>query len=300
MKSAYHGLLVIDKPSGMTSRDVVDRVTGWFPPKTRLGHTGTLDPLATGILVVTVGIATRLAEYVQAMAKTYRTRIHLGSRSDTDDVQGNLEEVFKAPVPDLDTLARTIHEFIGEIDQVPPAFSAANVGGRRAYALARQGRPVTLQPRKVSIYSIQKLGYQFPYLDLEIHCGKGTYIRALARDLGQRLGCGGYVESLRRLKVGPFTEASALMLEADPQNARARMLPLSAAVNELPRVTLSSVNLRRLQNGLIISLPPEKAPSSHSNMQSQVAVFGEDNQFAAIATWKQDTLQPVKVFHLNP
>src|SRR5712691_4602692 len=152
MNSAFHGLLVIDKPPGITSRDAVNRVQGWFPPRTHIGHTGTLDPLATGVLVICVGAATRLAEYVQRMEKVYEVDIQLGARSDTDDAQGNIEhQTGVTTPPDRATVAGCLQEFLGQIEQVPPRFSAARVKGRRAYDLARRGRKVELKPRTVRI-----------------------------------------------------------------------------------------------------------------------------------------------------
>src|SRR5262249_34880588 len=177
--SPYHGLLVLDKPGGVTSRDAVDRAQRWFPRGTRLGHTGTLDPLATGVLVLCVGSATRLTEYVHRMPKTYRAGVLLGARSDTDDADGTVTQVAVAAPPDLTAVRGRLDEFLGEIEQVPPAFSAAKVTGRRAYDLARRGDEVVLQPRKVQIYQIDVRGYAWPRLDLEVRCGKGTYIRSL-------------------------------------------------------------------------------------------------------------------------
>src|SRR6266849_314652 len=201
---AFNGLLVVDKPSGMTSRDVVDRAARWFPRRTRLGHTGTLDPLATGILVLCVGAATRLTEYVQRMAKTYHAGLLLGVRSDTDDADGTVLPVVVDVPPSGTQVAEALRSFIGTIDQIPPADSAAKLTGRRAYALARRGEEVVLQPRAVQIHRIDIQQYEYPRLRLEVHCGNGTYIRSLARDLGIVLGCGAMIETLRRTQVGPF------------------------------------------------------------------------------------------------
>src|SRR5262249_18666004 len=149
---SFHGLLVLDKPGGMTSRDVVNRAQRWFPRGTRVGHAGTLDPLATGVLVLCVGIATRLAEYVQRMEETYRAGLRLGARSDTDDADGSVESVSVEHPPDEPTLVDCLQRFVGATFQVPPQFSAAKVTGRRAYDLARKGHEVSLQPRPVRIY----------------------------------------------------------------------------------------------------------------------------------------------------
>ena len=245
--SAYHGLLVVDKPAGCTSRNVVDRALRWFPRRTRLGHTGTLDPLATGVLVLCAGVATRLAEYVQRMDKVYRAGILLGACSDTDDLEGTLTTSVIGQPPERETVGRCLQEFVGEIEQVPPEYSAAKVIGRRAYDLARRGEEVALEPRRVHIYSIDLLDYSFPRLEVEVRCGRGTYIRSLARDLGTRLGCGALIEALRRTRVGPFIVEDALGLDADAGTAQSRLQPLSAAVADLARVTLGPGEINRLR-----------------------------------------------------
>ena len=173
------GLLVVDKPGGMTSRDAVNRAMAWFPRGHALGHTGTLDPLATGVLVLCAGQATRLAEYVQAMEKSYRTTLRLGQRSSTDDADGDIRTVAVGPSPPETGIREALRAFIGDIEQVPPAFSAAKITGQRAYDLARAGRAVALEPRRVHVYDIHMLDYQYPRLELDVRCGKGTYIRSL-------------------------------------------------------------------------------------------------------------------------
>src|SRR4051794_35563280 len=180
-----HGLLVLDKPVGITSRDAVDRALGWFPPKTRVGHTGTLDPLASGVLVLCVGRATRLTEYVQAMGKTYVADVMLGGRSATDDAEGPITLVAVHRIPDRAAVEEALSHFVGRIEQVPPAYSAAKVGGRRAYDLARRGADVALAPRTVRVDAIDVRAFDYPRLTLEVRCGKGTYVRSLARDLGE-------------------------------------------------------------------------------------------------------------------
>ncbi len=255
MREVCDGLLVLDKPGGVTSRAAVDRALRWFPRGTRIGHTGTLDPLATGVLVLCLGGATRLAEYVQRMAKTYRAGVRLGAHSDTDDADGVVTPVAGAPVPDADTLARCLADFVGVIEQTPPEHSAAKVAGRRAYDLARGGEEVVLRPRPVHVYRIDLLAYAWPDLELEVHCGKGTYIRSLARDVGERLGCGGYIRTLRRTRVGPFTAEMGLSLETDPTTARGHLLPAAMAVADLPRVELPPAQVRRLCQGQAVPAP---------------------------------------------
>jgi len=290
----FHGLLVLDKPGGLTSRDAVNRAMGWFPRRTKLGHTGTLDPLATGVLVLTVGHATRLADYVQRMAKTYRTTIRLDGASDTDDADGTITPR-NAAAPPRAALEQALAGFVGTIEQVPPAISAAKVGGRRSYALVRKGHEVDLQPRRVTVHGIAILAYAYPELELEVHCGKGTYIRSLARDLGAQLDCGGYVTVLRRTRVGPFRAEEGIDLYVDPPVARARLLPLAQAVAEVPRVTAVDPVLRQLQHGMLLPLAtlPLDVPAS-----GDVAVFNAAGELALMAEIdeRQRLLRPTKVF----
>ncbi|MBI1917310.1 MAG: tRNA pseudouridine(55) synthase TruB [Planctomycetes bacterium] len=291
MTRSFDGLLVLDKPGGMTSRDAVDRALRWFPRGTRVGHTGTLDPLATGVLVLCVGSATRLTEYVQQMAKTYQTTVRLGARSDTDDADGTVTPVAEAVAPTREQLEACLQGFLGEIEQVPPAFSAAKVTGQRAYDLARRGDEVTLQPRKVSVYGIDVRRYDYPEGDLEVRCGKGTYIRSLARDLGERLGCGGLVQMLRRTRVGPFHCEDAVPLDADPEAARSRLLPLTAAVADLPLLTMPAPAVAQLRQGRAIP-SPGRLPEAN-----ECAIVDEDGVLVAIARVDRRArlLRPIKV-----
>jgi tRNA pseudouridine55 synthase len=251
-----NGLLVIDKPGGMTSRDVVNRVQKWFPRKTKIGHTGTLDPLATGVLVVCVGAATRLADFVQAMGKTYRSRFLLGATSDTDDADGRVSLTPNLVPPTREQIEAALAGFIGDIEQVPPAVSALKIEGRRAHDLARKGEDVKLAARTVRIDAIRVLGYEWPHLDVEVDCGKGTYIRSIARDLGARLGCGGLVQTLRRTRIGPFTADQGLGLGATPEEARAKLLPMAAAVAGRPQVRFTAEMVQRFRTGQINGYPP--------------------------------------------
>jgi tRNA pseudouridine55 synthase len=244
-----NGLLVIDKPGGMTSRDVVNRAQKWFPRGTKLGHTGTLDPSATGVLVLCVGAATRLAEFVQAMGKGYATRVLLGSRSDTDDADGVVTPVPGVVRPTPEQVRAAVSRFVGTIEQLPPAYSALKVDGQRAHELARKGAEVKLEPRPVRVYGIEVTGYAWPHLDLTVECGKGTYIRSLARDIGEVLGCGGLVHTLRRTHVGPFTAAAGLSLEADPAEVRTKLRSMGEAISELPRVEVDDITAGRFRQG---------------------------------------------------
>ena len=287
----YDGLLVLDKPGGVTSRDAVNAALRWFPRGTRMGHTGTLDPLATGVLVLCLGAATRLTEYVQRMGKTYRAGVRLGARSDTDDADGVVTAVESA-APDAATVTACLAGFVGEIDQTPPAYSAAKVAGRRAYDLARQGQDVDLRPRRVHVYGIDVLRYDYPQLELEVRCGKGTYIRSLARDLGERLGCGALIQTLRRTRVGPFTTDDAVPMDADAATARTRLRPVEEAVAELPRVVLSDDKTRRLCQGQAVPCDEMGA-----DVEGVVAAYTSAGRLAATATYDpvRRVLRPDKV-----
>ncbi len=291
MQSQVDGLLVLDKPKGMTSRAVVDRVQRCFPRKTRVGHTGTLDPLATGVLVVCVGVATRLTEYVQSLEKTYLCKIRLGARSNTDDGEGEIIETESVVTPKAEELFAAVEEFVGEIDQVPPAFSAARVTGKRAYELARAAKTIELKARKVRIYSFEVLDYRFPTVDVRIRCSKGTYIRSLARDLGERLGCGGFVDELRRTKVGSFDEHDAHAIDLDATSARAFLLPIERAVTDLPDLTITSDQAAELQCGRTIPAPADLPPGD------EIAVFYPTASLLAVVVFDQAemVLRPHKV-----
>lgn len=250
-----NGLLVIDKPAGMTSRDVVNRVQRWFPRKTKLGHTGTLDPLATGVLVMCVGAATRLADYVQAMGKTYTSCFRLGAISTTDDADGEITEIPNAVPLSREQVDAALAGFVGVIHQVPPSFSAIKVAGERAHTLARQGQDVSLVARPVRIDAVRVTHYEWPLLDVEIDCGKGTYIRSIARDLGDKLGCGAHVQALRRTRVGPFQVEQGIGLDISPKEAHARLLPMTTATAQMKQVRLTRDEAKRFRNGQTLPLP---------------------------------------------
>jgi tRNA pseudouridine55 synthase len=271
----------------------VDRAEHWFPPGTRIGHTGTLDPLASGVLVLTVGRATRLVEYVQRMEKTYRTTLTLGARSDTDDAEGNIQPVPNAAPPDRSTVTAALDTFVGEIAQVPPVFSAANVMGQRAYSLARRGRKPVLESKAVHVHAIDLLAYDYPRLDLQVRCGKGTYIRSLARDLGEKLGCGAYVQVLRRTRVGCFCEADGVDLDCDANTVRDRLLPLVAALTELPKIHLSADHCRSLRFGQRINLALELTTDN----SMEAAALDPNGDLVGVISVEQNRIAvPLKVF----
>ena len=197
------------KPKGPTSHDVVDavrRATG----ERRVGHAGTLDPLAEGVLVIATGKSTKLLASLVGKEKEYLATVELGQRSETDDAEGRKTPVLVVVRPKRADILKTLPHFVGDIEQVPPAYSAVKSAGRRAYQLARAGRKPELKPRKVSVRSMKLISYKCPYLKLRITTGPGVYVRSLARDIGQALGTGGYVAALERVRVGDFTKRACV------------------------------------------------------------------------------------------
>jgi len=206
---AMMGLLVVDKPLGWSSAHVVRRVKR-AAGGVKTGHAGTLDPLATGVVVCCLGKATKSAEQLMGMTKVYEAEVDLTAFTTTDDMEGEREEIEVAQPPDVAALQSVLEQFVGNIEQTPPAFSAVHVNGQRAYKLARQGKTVELKKRIVRVDSIELLSYQWPVATLRITCGKGTYIRSIARDLGGKLNTGGHLLSLRRTAVGPYDIAKSV------------------------------------------------------------------------------------------
>lgn len=203
------GVLNLHKPQDVTSRDVVNVVQRMIRP-VRVGHAGTLDPMATGVLLVCLGPATKLISLLQEAPKTYLAEFRLGQQSDTDDATGTIEVRSSATPVDEQQLKAALNGFVGTIHQVPPMYSAVKVRGQRAYALARRGEQPELRSKTVTVYSIQLLHYAWPVLSVKIECGSGTYIRSIARDLGQQLGCGGLMSALQRSAIGQFHVDNAI------------------------------------------------------------------------------------------
>jgi tRNA pseudouridine55 synthase len=249
------GILNVDKPAGCTSRDVVNRVERVVSPA-KAGHAGTLDPLASGVLVICAGKATRLIQYLQQMRKRYQASFLLGHRSDTDDAEGEVHALVDAPIPDRETLEQVLPRFVGEIQQRPPAYSAVKFGGRRAYQLARQGRAPELAARAVLIHSIRIERYDYPQLKLTIECGSGTYVRALGRDIAAAVGTAAVMTALRRTAIGQFRVEDAVALENLSRERLPQHLqsPL-AAVAHLPRVSVTDADLREIRHGRPIKKP---------------------------------------------
>jgi tRNA pseudouridine55 synthase len=209
------GVINLDKPAGLSSAAVVARVKRLLPRGTKIGHAGTLDPFATGVLLLLVGKATKLCERLMDQPKQYETTIKFGATTATDDPESP-EQPWPQPItnePSRQQIDATIPSFIGEIHQRPPAYSAMKIDGRRAYDLARKGHEVEMKPRPVRVYGIEVIDYHWPLLRLRIDCGRGTYIRALARDIGAALNVGGHLTQLRRTRVGTFDVSAAVRLD---------------------------------------------------------------------------------------
>lgn len=264
------GLLLVDKPGGLTSHSVVDRVRRAIGT-TRIGHAGTLDPFATGLLVLLVGRATRLAPYLDAEPKVYRARIRFGARTTTDDLEGDIIE--EAPPPHPTVVDRAVGGLTGNLLQRPPAFSAKQVGGVRAYSAARRGAPLSLEPAAVVVHEWRIIDRDASTLDAEITCSGGTYIRALARDLGEATGSAAHLAGLRRLRIGRFDVARAATLDSIEQGEYEFVAP-TEAVSQLPREVLDDLDARRITHGQSITArtPGSVAALCHGEELLAVAV----------------------------
>ncbi len=250
------GLLNLNKPAGITSRDVVNAAVRAVRPA-KAGHAGTLDPLATGVLVVGVGSATRLVRYVQQMPKHYTGTFLLGRHSPTEDVEGDVTELFHPPVPSREQLDTAATSLVGNLLQLPPAYSAKKVLGQRAYALARLGKQVRLKPHRVTVYHLTVARYEYPELVLDVACSSGTYVRSLGRDLAKRLGTAAVMSGLVRTAIGPFDLHSAVSPdELTRDNVTDHLLPPLRAVGAMPQLTLNDDTLQSIRTGATIPRPP--------------------------------------------
>jgi tRNA pseudouridine55 synthase len=296
-KRDINGWLILDKPVGMTSTHAVAFIKRLFNAK-KAGHAGTLDPLASGCLPIALGEATKTVPYVMDGRKAYRFTVAWGVETDTDDAEGRPMATSGAR-PGRDEVAALLPRYTGRITQVPPRFSAIKVAGERAYDLARDGENVNLHPREVEVYTLQLTSHDPASSVLEATCGKGTYIRAIARDLGRALGCYGHVAKLRRTMVGPFSEVDLLRIEtleqpggdvpADP----ARLLkPVQAGLADLPALAVSRGDAGRLMRGQSVLLRGRDAPAQ----MDAVAVTCQGG-LIAIGTVEQGELAPRRIFH---
>lgn len=270
------GVLNVDKPAGWTSHDVVGRVRRLAGLR-QVGHAGTLDPMATGVLVLCLGRATRLLEYLTGQPKTYLAQVTLGAATDTYDAEG--EVIDRRPVPPLNEaqIEQVLDAFRGPIMQRPPAYSALKRDGVALYKRARAGEQVEVAPRPVIVYELALLAFDGQNVQLRVHCGAGTYIRSLAHDLGQALGCGGHLSALRRTAVGPFTVEHAVTLEhlAEASALQAVLQPADAAVAHLAPVELTADEAMRLLHGQAI-------PSLATVRAGPARAYGPDRRFLGI------------------
>jgi len=241
------GLLVIDKPSGMTSHDVVRRVRKWAGQR-RVGHLGTLDPLAVGVLPLALGEATKLSQLLTHGEKGYRGRIRLGVETDTYDCEGEVTSRTEGPWPTQETVEKALDAFRGLIQQVPPTYSAVKQGGEAAYRRVRRGEEVELEAREITIHSLEVTAYDPPDLDVVVACSSGTYLRSLAHDLGGQLGTGGHLHQLLRTKSGPFTIDQAVPLDEIDDLDPGRLIPMAAATG-LPSFETDARTARRVGHG---------------------------------------------------
>ena len=284
------GIFVIDKSAGMTSHDVVARVRRLLRQK-RVGHAGTLDPLATGVLPVLVGQATRVAEYLSESGKAYRATIRFGVETDTYDAEGTVVE--ERPVAlTLPQIEAVLPEFLGEQMQVPPRYSAIKRAGQPLYKLARAGADVTPEPRPVVITALRPVAWQPPDLVLDIECGKGTYIRSLAHDVGARLGAGAHLAALRRTRSGPFTLEQAVTLERlDAALADgtwpALLHPPDAALLDRRAATLDATQVVAFRNGQTLHVAAETlSPALPLRVEGELLrAYSMTGRFLGLARW---------------
>ncbi|MBX3441423.1 MAG: tRNA pseudouridine(55) synthase TruB [Planctomyces sp.] len=281
------GLLNLHKPPGATSRDVVNRVQRLLPRGTKVGHAGTLDPLATGVLIVCVGPATRLVPCLHEFPKSYRADFRLGCVSDTDDVDGTIVEQSGGADVRLQDLQAALPEFRGAIRQVPPQHSAIQVGGQRAYALARAGAVVELEPRDVHVHRLDVVEFAPPRLVLDIDCGSGTYIRSIGRDLGQRLGTGAIMTALTRTAIGPFAlDASRSVDSLTRETLDQALLPPVLAVPDHVPFRLEPLDVAGVRQG---RETPLAIPGTALDDGQRVATVDADGRLIALGEWRLAT-----------
>ena len=294
------GVLNVYKPEGVRSRDVVNSEQRLIRPA-KCGHAGTLDPMATGVLLIATGPATRLISILQESEKTYVTEFTLDQTSDTDDSTGQVVQLsVPSPVPSLGIIGENLQAMTGIASQVPPSFSAVHVDGQRAYDLARRGETVELAAKNVEIHSIQVLSYHWPLLELEIVCGSGTYIRSIARDLGKILGCGGLMSRLERTRIGDFSSSEAIpAADLSLQTIQSTLCPAVRIVEHMPQYDCSAEDVANLLCGRALSIVAERLKSNHELvLDERIALTaGNFSELLAMAVITPDQrLQPRTVF----
>ncbi|MEW6287768.1 MAG: tRNA pseudouridine(55) synthase TruB [Chloroflexota bacterium] len=261
VKNAISGVLVVDKPVGMTSHDVVQAIRNGTGLR-RAGHTGTLDPRASGVLVILVGPAVRLSEYVSASDKRYQAIIRLGAKTDTFDADGKFTQSNQPINITEEQFEEVLKTFIGEIEQTPPPYSAVKVQGRKAYEMARKGEEVELAPRKITVHHLEVLEWAPPEVVIDVHCSSGTYVRSLANDLGEKLGCGAYLVGLRRTKSGRFSLRDAVPLRKLQEAFQAGnwyqyLIPAAEALGDWPAIELNPDEVEGVRHGHRVKAEPD-------------------------------------------
>jgi len=293
LRNAISGVLVVDKPIGMTSHDVVQFIRKGTNIR-RAGHTGTLDPRASGVLVVLIGPAVRLSEYVSASDKRYQAIIRLGTTTDTYDADGQV--LSSSPVHVTEEQFETeLQKFVGEIEQVPPPYSAIKVKGRKAYEMAREGEEVDLEPRIIKVYSLELLEWAPPEAVVDIYCSSGTYVRSLAHELGDRLGCGASLSGLRRTKSGRFTLRDAVPLRKlgeafNDSTWYQYLIPAAEALSDWPAIELDVDQVDAVRHGHRIAGDPLEKEMARG--------ISEQGELVALLEHVPETneWQPKKVF----
>ena len=297
-----HGWLILDKPQGLTSTDAVNRIKRLYQAQ-KAGHAGTLDPLATGILPIALGEATKTVPYVVDGEKTYRFSVTWGAETDTDDVEGKVTKTSDAR-PGRAAIEAILAEFTGDIQQTPPQYSAIKVDGERAYDLAREGQIFELAARTVTVHELRLTEHKpnNTVTTFECDCGKGTYVRSLARDMGRRLGCLGHVTALRRTRVGPFTESAAISLDklteiansaAGREGLMTSLRSVETALDDIPALSVTPADAARLNRGQPILIRGAGAP-----ILTGPAYALCKGSLVAIGEIQQGELHPLRVFNL--
>lgn len=277
------GLLVVDKPGGKTSHDVVEEVRRRL--RARAGHAGTLDPQATGVLLVCTGAATRLAQFLQDHDKVYQGVVRLGWATDTYDAQGEpLAEPVEPPQLEQREVARQLEQFVGEIEQVPPAYSAKKVRGEPAYRRVRRGERVQPEPVRVTIHEIELLGVEGGEIRLRLRCGAGTYVRTLARDLGEALGCPSHLAGLRRLRSGPFGVDAAItwdeLVSSEAEALEARLVPPAEMLPEWPAAVVDAHGSKLVAHGGVVE--PASIVERRAGSSGELPSYAPDNRWARV------------------
>ena len=296
----YNGVINIYKERGFTSHDVVAKMRGILQQK-KMGHTGTLDPDAVGVLPVCLGNATRLADMLTDRDKEYEAVMRLGVATDTQDMSGTILEEKPVQVSCAEVEA-AIRSFVGGYEQVPPMYSALKVNGKKLYELAREGREVERKPRSVSLYNIEILSVQLPEVCIRVACSKGTYIRTLCHDIGEKLGCGAAMAFLKRTKSGCFTLDTAITLSAleqlrDEKNVEKVLIPVDAMFDELAQVHVPDIFIKAVQNGNFFSLHQIKERCMFGPGE-EVRVYDSAGRFYGIYTFDREAgiFKPRKMF----